>query len=98
VAEIRKCGYYFYVGAKLQPIMSSPTIPEKTALGWVVDVPNEIARELGVSEGSIAIIHAKDGRLELEILPPPSDQLTESVRQTYEQFEEAFDELKRLGD
>ena len=51
--------------------MSSPTIPQKTALGWVVDVPNEIAQELGVPEGSIAIIHAKDGRLELEILPPP---------------------------
>ena len=62
----------------------------------MVDVPNEIAQELGVSEGSIAIIHAKDGRLELEILPP--NELTESVRQTYEQFKEAFDEMKRLGD
>jgi hypothetical protein len=78
--------------------MSSPTIPQKTVLGWVVDVPNEIAQELGVPEGSIAIIHAKDGRLELEILPPPPNELTESVRLTYEQFKEAFDEMKRLGD
>ena len=79
-------------------LMSSTTIPQKTNLGWVVDVPNEIAQALGVAEGSIAILHANDGRLEAEILPPPSKELTESVRQTYEQFKEAFDEMKRLGD
>lgn len=55
-------------------------------------------RELGVVEGSIAILHARDGRLEVEVLPPPSSELAKSVRQTYEQFKEAFDEMKRLGD
>ncbi|MEK6301983.1 MAG: hypothetical protein AABO41_14830 [Acidobacteriota bacterium] len=78
--------------------MSSTTTPQKTDLGWVVDVPNEIAHELGVAEGSIAILHAKDGRLEVEMLPPPSKELVESVRHTYEQFKDAFDEMKRLGD
>jgi hypothetical protein len=78
--------------------MSTSTIPQKTNLGWVVNVPDEIAQELGVSEGTIAVLHAKDGRLEVEILPPPSRELVESVRQTYEQFKEAFDEMKRLGD
>jgi hypothetical protein len=78
--------------------MSTSTIPQKTDLGWVVDVPDEIAQELGVCDGTIAVLHAKDGRLEVEILPPPSKKLVESVRQTYEQFKEAFDEMKRLGD
>jgi hypothetical protein len=78
--------------------MSSTTTPQKTDLGWVVDVPNEIARALSLAEGSIAILHAKDGRLEVEMLPPPSSELVESVRQTYEQFKDAFDEMKRLGD
>jgi len=78
--------------------MSTSTIPRKTDLGWVVNVPDEIAQELGVSEGTMAVLHAKDGRLEVEILPPPSKELVESVRQTYEQFREAFEEMKRLGD
>ena len=78
--------------------MSSTTIPQKTDLGWVVDVPNEIAQAIGVAEGSIALLHATEGRLEVEILPPPSKELVESVRQTYKQFKDAFDEMKRLGD
>lgn len=78
--------------------MSSTTIPQKRDLGWVVDVPNEIAQALSVAEGSITLLHASEGRLEVEILPPPSKELMESVRQTYEQFKEAFDEMKRLGD
>lgn len=78
--------------------MSSTTIPQKTDLGWAVDVPSEIAQALGVADGSIALLYANEGRLEVEILPPPSKELVESVRQTHEQFKEAFDELKRLGD
>lgn len=72
--------------------------PQKTGMGWVIEVPAEIARELGVAEGSFAVLSAKEGRLEVEILPPPSQELVESVRLTSEQFKEAFDEMKRLGD
>ncbi len=78
--------------------MDSTTTPKKTDLGWIVDVPDEIAQALGVPEGSIAILHANEGRLEVEILPPPSEELVKSVRRTSEQFKEAFDEMKRLGD
>ena len=51
--------------------MSSTTTPQKTDLGWVIDVPNEIARALSLAEGSIAILHVNDGRLEVEMLPRP---------------------------
>lgn len=78
--------------------MSSTTIPEKTDLGWVVDVPNEIAQALGVAEGSIAILHANEGQLDVEILPPPSAGLVESVRRLNEKYKDAFEEMKRLGD
>lgn len=71
--------------------MSSTTTPQKTNLGWVVDVPNEIARALSLAEGSIAILRVNDGRLEVEMLPPPSSELVDSVRQTYEQFKAASD-------
>ena len=78
--------------------MSSTTIPQKTDLGWVVDVPNEIAQAIGVTEGSIALLHANEGRLEVEILPPPSAELVESVRRINEKYKDAFEEMKRLGD
>jgi hypothetical protein len=78
--------------------MDSTTTPRKTELGWIVDVPDEIAQALGVPQGSIAILHTNEGRLEPEILPPPSDELVQSVPRTTEQFKDAFDEMKRLGD
>lgn len=78
--------------------MSSTTIPQKTDLGWVVDVPNEIAQALGVAKGSIAILYANEGRLEVEILPAPSAELGESVRRLNEKYMDAFEEMKRLGD
>lgn len=73
-------------------------MPQKTDLGWVIEIPPEMTRALGVAEGSLAVLHAKTGTIEVEILPPPSPELIESVRETYEEFKEAFEEMKRLGD
>lgn len=78
--------------------MSSINTPQKTAQGWVVDIPSEIAKSLGVAEGSIAVLHVKDGQLETEILPPLSDDLNLIVDETIEEYKEAFEEMKRLGD
>jgi hypothetical protein len=78
--------------------MSSILTPQKTAMGWVIEIPKEMTRALGVAEGSLAVLHAKDGNIDIEILPPPSPELVESVRETYEEFKEAFEEMKRLGD
>jgi len=76
----------------------STLVPQKTDLGWVIEVPSEIAKVLGVAEGSFAVLSTRDGRLEVEILGPPSPDLVQSVRETCEEFKEAFDEMKRLGD
>jgi len=76
----------------------STLTPQKTGLGWVIEIPPEMTRALGVAEGSLAVLHAKTGTIEVEILPPPSPELVESVRETYEEFKEAFEEMKRLGD
>ena len=76
----------------------STLAPQKTDMGWVIEVPAEIAAGLGVAEGSFAVLSTREGRLEVEILPPPSPELVQSVRETCEEFKEAFDEMKRLGD
>jgi hypothetical protein len=78
--------------------MSITTTPQKTNLGWVIEVPHEMAQALGVGEGSLAVLHAKDGSIEVEILPPPSPELEESARRIYEKYKDAFEEMKRLGD
>lgn len=79
--------------------MSSTLTPRKTNLSWAVEIPPEIAQALGVAEGSVAVLSPRDGKLEVsEILPPASPELKESVREIYEQFKDAFEEMKRLGD
>jgi hypothetical protein len=78
--------------------MSSTLTPRKTDLGWAAELPPEIAQALGIAEGSLVVFYRKDGKLEVEILPPPSPELKDSVRRIYEQFKEAFDEMKRRGD
>ncbi len=76
----------------------STTTPRKTDLGWIVELPPEMAQTMGVAEGSLAVLHPKDGSLEVEVLPPPSPELTERVEHIYDKYKEAFEEMKRLGD
>ncbi|MBA3713108.1 MAG: hypothetical protein H0W76_11765 [Pyrinomonadaceae bacterium] len=78
--------------------MSSINTPQKTEMGWVVHLPPEIAQALNVAEGSVALLHAGGGRLEFEILPPLSPELSALVREAYEESLEALEEMKRLGD
>jgi len=72
--------------------------PRKTDLGWVIELPAEIAQAMGVAEGSLAVLHVKEEKLDLEILPPPSPELKEAVRRISEKHKETFEEMKRLGD
>jgi hypothetical protein len=58
----------------------------------------EMAHAAGVAEGSLVVLYFKDGSVTGEILPPPSDELREEVRQVDEEFGDAFAEMKRLGD
>jgi hypothetical protein len=89
------------IGASDLEISADPMstlAPQKTDIGWVVQVPAEIARVLGVAEGSFAVLRAKEGRLEVEILPQPSPELIQSVREACEEFKDAFDEMKGPSD
>ena len=78
--------------------MASIHTPTQTEQGWVVDIPEEIARAQNVPEGSMVLMHFKDGNLSLEILPPPSPALVESSRRIANKYKEAFAEMKRHGD
>ena len=78
--------------------MSGLFSPQKIGRGWIMDIPPEMSEAMGVDEGSIIILYPHEGGMSYEILPPPSPELKASVRETYEQFKDAFEEMKRLGD
>jgi hypothetical protein len=78
--------------------MSELLTPHKTERGWVVAMTPEMAREAGVSEGSYLLFYLNAGHVSAEILPPPTDAMRRSVRESMDKFRDAFAEMKRLGD
>ena len=78
--------------------MESTTTLEKTYNSCVVELNPETQKQLGIAEGSIVIMHSKNGAIEVEILPPPSAELIASSRRLQEKYKDVFEELKRLGD
>lgn len=78
--------------------MSSLITPQQTTQGWVIEIPADFAKALGVAEGSFALLNARDGNLSIEYLPPPSQELVDEVDETWEELKDAFEEIKRRGD
>jgi hypothetical protein len=78
--------------------MSNLLTPHKSELGWVIEIPAEMAEVMRVPVGSLALLHTKDGTFEVEILPPPSPEIEASVSRIHEKYKDAFEEMKRLGD
>ena len=72
--------------------------PRKSDLGWIIEIPQEMAEVLNVEPGSIAVLYPREGALETEILPPPSDELEEDFERLFDKYEDTFTELKRIGD
>ena len=78
--------------------MSSLLTPSKTPQGWLITMPPEMTRQAEVADGSYLIVHVGKGSAEVEILPPATAEMKESVRQTADKFKDFFAELKRRGD
>ena len=78
--------------------MSEQATIEKTEQGWIIEFPDEFAASIGVEKNSIGILEYKNGKVEIEVLPPPSPELEKSVDRIYDKYKDAFEEMKRLGD
>jgi hypothetical protein len=72
--------------------------PRKTDLGWVIDLPPEMAQAMKISPDSIVVLYPREGALETEILPPPSAELQADFERLFDKYQDTFEELKRLGD
>lgn len=70
---------------------------QKTARGWIIEIDDDFAAELGVAKGSIALMNARDGKIETEILSP-SPGLEKSIDRLAEKYEDYFAEMSIIGD
>ena len=77
---------------------NSLTNIEPADAGWVITMTPEMAQAAGVATGSLVVLYFKDGAVEAEILPPPSDELRAEIREIAAEFADAFAEMKRRGD
>lgn len=59
--------------------MSEQAVIKKTEQGWIIELPDEFVENIGVEKHSIGLLGYKDGKIEVEILPPPSLELKKSV-------------------
>ena len=59
---------------------------EATYQSCVVELNAETRKQLGIAEGATVILHANDGKIEVEILPPPSADLLAEIHETYEEM------------
>jgi len=78
-------------------IMSALTL-QKSDKGWIIELPDDFAAEIGVEKGSIAVLYGGNGKIESEIIKPPSPELEKAIDRIHEKYKDAFAEMKRLGD
>ena len=77
--------------------MSEKAAFQKTDKGWIIELPDEFAEAIGVEKNSIGLLGYKDGKVEVEILPP-SEKIKEISERLGEKYKDFFEEIKRLGD
>ena len=78
--------------------MNEPLTFNETEHGWALTMIPEMAEAAGVADGSIIVLHLQPGKVEAEILPPPTDEMKQAVQESIDKFGDAFAELKRRGD
>jgi len=66
--------------------------------GWIIELPDGFAEEIGVEKGSIVVLYGGEGKIEAEIIQPPSQKIKDISKRISEKYKETFEEMKRLGD
>jgi len=72
--------------------------PKKSELGWVVEMPPEMADAVGVAEGSYVALYISEGSVTAEVLPAATEEVKQYVCQVVEEDADFLAEMKRLGD
>ncbi len=78
--------------------MNNQATIQKSGQQWILELPDEFAESIGIEKNSIGLLGYKDGKIEVEILPPPSPELGKSVDRLAEKYKDFFLEMKKIGD
>ncbi len=78
--------------------MNNQTTIQKSEIGWIIEIPDEFAEKVGIEKNSIGLLEYRDGKIAVEVLPPPSPEVEKSVDRIFNKYKEAFEEMKRIGD
>lgn len=74
------------------------SLEDSKIASWLVEIPSNAIKELGLAQGSRIALTVKDGEVSGDVLPPMSDKMKEISRRVFEENREVYEELKRLGD
>lgn len=78
--------------------MSHTATIKESEKGWLIEIPNDFADATGLPRNSIGLLQARDGKIEVEILPAPTAHLKEISERLGEKYQDFFAEMKQLGD
>ena len=78
--------------------MPKSLTPSEVNNGWVITMTQEMARLAGVAEGSHIVFYVSEGKVSAEILPPAPTDIDNFVQRMVEKHQDAFTEMKRIGD
>lgn len=78
--------------------MSNQATFQKSEQGWIIEIPDEFAENIGIEKNSIGLLGYKDGKIVVEILPPPSEKIKDISNRLGEKYKDFFAEMKRIGD
>lgn len=76
--------------------MSELTL-KRSEKGWIVELPEDFTETLGVEKGSMAVLYAGEGKIEADIIPPPSQKLKDISKRISTKYKDTFEEIESLG-
>lgn len=71
---------------------------ESKIASWLVEIPSNIIKELGLAKGSKIALTVNNGEVSGDVLPPLSPELKALSKHILEKRREVYEELKRFGD
>ncbi|MBA2737738.1 MAG: hypothetical protein H0U50_13240 [Pyrinomonadaceae bacterium] len=71
---------------------------EAKIASWLVEIPSNIIKELGLAEGSRIALTVNNGEVSGDVLPPLSPKLKAISKRILEKRLKVYEELKRIGD
>jgi len=76
--------------------LSTPLKPRRIGTNWILEIPPEMAALLKVDPASIVLLYPKEGRLETDILSPPSNEMKANFEKLLVKHSNTFEKLKQI--